>query len=605
MHTLLLLIATASNASEPFSFTVVGDTQTDGSHTSINWDVVPPMIEGMNALEPDLSIFVGDLVGGSGSLSTTVSQWQDFDSVTSALTSTRYLVPGNHDMYGGQGTFNAWATMWPELPRDNSPEGEEGMTYYFDYEGVRFISVLTDDPVRGYVSVTQPDWLDAVLAESGDFEHIFVYTHHPVSFSTESPTGGSEGRFWQSLIAADVTGFFSGHWHRYQPSQLGGGGETWETIIGTGGGAFFPPWREYQQRFGFLLVEVDGARVDATFYTDSDGDGDYDDAIDHYVMSWDGEPETGLVAHYDFQDGLEDLGALSISKDVDGELFGDANWLESGGVVGGGVRLGGDGYVEAGSIGDYVLAFKFGMTISAFAKVDSVPSGSWGGAIMSYGTSDYYSEDEETNYSYWLSILDDGRLLSFWEFVDGSNISYYSTESAPLDGEWHQYSLSRDMGSSELIFYVDGQPLGEPVAFDQLPSGGGRGMLYLGADVAGSTGYEMTGAIDEVCLFNRTLTPDEVAEIYSSKSCILEVPEPEDTGGTGESTDTGPDTDTDTDTDTDLGGGVEDVVGSGGCGCATTLTPRTWWWSLFFTVVIIGSRRSNVTTLKRVRMTAF
>jgi hypothetical protein len=120
MHTLLLLIATASNASEPFSFTVVGDTQTDGSHTSINWDVVPPMIEGMNALEPDLSIFVGDLVGGSGSLSATVSQWQDFDSVTSDLNSTRYLVPGNHDMYGGQGTFNAWATMWPELPRDNS-----------------------------------------------------------------------------------------------------------------------------------------------------------------------------------------------------------------------------------------------------------------------------------------------------------------------------------------------------------------------------------------------------------------------------------------------------------------------------------------------------
>jgi len=491
---LVCLLLLGSSAAAPFSFTVVGDTQTDGSHASINWDVLPPLVEGMNALEPDLSIFVGDLVGGSSSLSETITQWEDFDSVTSQLTSRRLMVPGNHDMYGGMGTFNAWANKWPELPRDNSPEGEEGMTYYLDYEGVRFISLLTDDPVRGYVSVTQPDWLDEVLAASGDFDHIFVYTHHPVSFSQESPTGGSEGRFWQALIKADVTGFFSGHWHRYQPSQLGGGGETWETIIGTGGGKFFEPWREYQQRYGFLFVEVDGARVDATFYTDSDNDGAFDDPVDHFVMSWDGPPEQGLVAHYDFEEGLDDQGALTISKQVDGKLHGDAQWLATGGIVGGGVSFGGDGYVEAGSIGDYVLAFKFDMTLSAFAKIDEVPSGEWGGALVSYGTADYYTEDEETNYSYWLSLLSDGRLLSFWEFVDGTNIATYSTEAAPMDGKWHQYAVTRDIKAGELRFYVDGALLGERVAFEQLPSGGGRGMLYLGADVAGSKGYEITGS---------------------------------------------------------------------------------------------------------------
>ena len=109
-------------------------------------------------------------------------------------------------------------------------------------------------------------------------------------------------------------------------------------------------------------------------------------------------------------------------------------------------------------------------------------------------------------------------------------------------------------------------------------------MLYLGADVAGSTGYELTGSIDEVCLFNRTLTPDEVAEIYSSKSCILEVPEPEDTGDTGEATDT------DTDTDTDPDGGVEDVVGSGGCGCEATAAPRSWWLALLVLGSVVGRR---------------
>ena len=31
----------------------------------------------------------------------------------------------------------------------------------------------------------------------------------------------------------DVTALFTGHWHRYQPSRLGAGGDSWET----GGGS--------------------------------------------------------------------------------------------------------------------------------------------------------------------------------------------------------------------------------------------------------------------------------------------------------------------------------------------------------------------------------
>jgi hypothetical protein len=105
------------------------------------------------------------------------------------------------------------------------------------------------------------------------------------------------------MVSYGVAGVFSGHWHRYQPSQLGAGGNTWETIIGTSGGwQGFEPIRPYQQVHGFLIVTVDGGQVDATFYGDEDGDGDYDDPLDQYTMVWAGEEPRGLVARYTFND---------------------------------------------------------------------------------------------------------------------------------------------------------------------------------------------------------------------------------------------------------------------------------------------------------------
>ena len=171
-----------------FSFVVVGDTQTDGSHSSINWDVLPDLVDSMNRTAPDFAIFVGDLVGGSSYLSSTITQWQDFDAVTSNLSCDRYMVPGNHDMYAGVATFDAWVEMWPFLPTENSPEGEEGMTYYFDYGNTRFISVRTDDPlyrrVRDIPLVPQRDILhrrgNGAAADAGETGQVF--RQHGIAF---------------------------------------------------------------------------------------------------------------------------------------------------------------------------------------------------------------------------------------------------------------------------------------------------------------------------------------------------------------------------------------------------------------------------------------
>ena len=112
---MILMLIPASLAAD-LTFVVVGDTQTDGGDLSVNWDVFPQIVEDMNTHSPDVGLFVGDLVGGAYSVPATVSQWQDFNSVVAGFVGYPMLVPGNHDVYGGAGTFAAFRDTFDWLP---------------------------------------------------------------------------------------------------------------------------------------------------------------------------------------------------------------------------------------------------------------------------------------------------------------------------------------------------------------------------------------------------------------------------------------------------------------------------------------------------------
>ena len=531
---MVLFLSSLATAST-FHFVVVGDTQTDGSGASVNMSVFPTLIEDMNSHDPALGLFVGDLVGGSSALSQTVNQWQDFKAISAGLSGEVLPILGNHDVYGGVGTFSAFASTFDWLPTDNSPTGEEGVSYVYDYNNVRFIGITSDQESgpSQQISGAGLNWLESVLQNSGAFDHIFVFTHHPVSFSAENNLGGTAGDFWQLLVTYDVTGVFSGHWHRYQPSQLGAGGDTWETIIGTGGGWIgFEPIREYQQMHGFLLVEIDGTEANAHFYADEDGDGYYDDLMDSYTMASANPAPTGLVARYTFnEDDATDSAPEPLGCALDG-AFENGAIIDPQGAVGSALSLRGvDDYMLAGAIDDYVLNLNNEVSVSLWAYFDSFSNVTWGNTLLSYGTADYYTEDEETNYSYWLNVEPDGTLQAFWEHQDGSNVTVSSDTSAGLSTrQWHHLAFSRDADTKQVRFFVDGQPLGAPVAFSELPTGGGRGMLYIGSDNEEylGNGYEVDGLIDEVCIFNQSLSDSQMVQLHIDRDCeaILQSNEP-------------------------------------------------------------------------------
>lgn len=595
----MLLMLLSSPLAADLSVVVVGDTQTDGDELSVNWEVFPQIVEDMNTHSPDVGLFVGDLVGGAGTVSGTVEQWRDFKSVVAGFTGFPLLVPGNHDVYGGTGTFAAFRRTFDWLPTDDSPPGEGGVSYYYDLENVRFISITSDQEVSNPYNVSSGglSWLDRVLSESDRFDHVFVMTHHPVSFSTEGGLGTTSGDFWQTLVGYGVTGLFSGHWHRYQPSQLGGGGSTWETIIGTGGGYIgFSPVRPYQQRHGFLLVEITGDEALATFYGDEDGDGHYDDILDQFIMA--GDTPSGLVARYTFDDGPADTALQPPGRGLDLSLRGDAV-LTLDGASGGALLLDGNNdFAFAGAIDDYVLNIKEPLSISLWARLDAVSGGDWANVLLTYATNDYYSEDEETNYAYWLNLEADGRLRMFWEHDNGNNVSVFSDPTDLGDGAWHHLAVVRAEGGVQ--FYVDGSPLGGAKRYDRSPTGGGRGMLYLGADTEGAGGYDMAGALDEICIYDVALTADQVTALASVADCarVIEPDEPDqELDDTGEDDDTGSmSKDDDTAGPADPDRPAEPSVpwdgdaAAWGCGCASAGGSSGGLWVLLVLGLVLRRR---------------
>jgi MYXO-CTERM domain-containing protein len=481
------------------TFVVVGDTQGSVGEDGINPATLPELIEDMNAHAPDVGLFCGGLVAGAETVEETALQWEAFKAATSAFTGEMMVVPGTSDLQAGEGSLDAWRVAFDALPVDDSPAGEEGVSYYRDFGAVRMVSIASDQEIENGYAVSEEGltWLDRVLDESEDFSNVFVMTHHPVSFSSYpgesiAPDGGlgsTEDAFWQQLVSHDVTGLFAGHWNRYQSAQLGNGGDTWETIVGTGGGTLgSSAVRPYQERVGFLLVEVTGAEVVATFYGDDDEDGHYDNPLHTFSMRSTVEVPTGLVARYTFDD---ELPADSAPEDtrfgIDGVLTGNAT-MDAEGVVGQGLSiLGDDDYVEVGGIDDHKLGMLGDLTASMWVLSDGLNSGEWDNVLMAYASEDLYTEDEESNYAYMLHVMSDGRLRMFWEYGNGNNVSVVSSSPADLgDGAWHHVAVVRNARTKSVLFYVDGEQLGVTASYVRGPTGASRGMLYLGADTAGS-----------------------------------------------------------------------------------------------------------------------
>lgn len=125
------------------------------------------------------------------------------------------------------------------------------------------------------------------------------------------------------------------------------------------------------------------------------------------------------------------------------------------------------------------------------------------------------------NSGYALEIDSDTSQLKFWVYVSGTG--WRSSTAVPISvNTWYHAAGTYD--GSNIIIYMNGQPQGSPTSVNGVIASSNN-PLNIGRDPSNPTRF-FKGYIDEVEIFNRALSHDEIQSIYNAgsagkcRSCI-------------------------------------------------------------------------------------
>lgn len=174
---------TAQADAAPFTFLWLGDSQGPIS-------LYARVIRQAYRTTPDASfmIFSGDLVDGGSSTKLHDDEWGDWHRAAGFIASEVPVAatPGNHEFYDpmvrGKRDLNRYWRTGFTLP-SNGPAGLEETAYSFDYQGVRFIIVNSDEMIRNEeTAVRETGWVEGLLRNNPCRWTVMAF-HHPF-FST-------------------------------------------------------------------------------------------------------------------------------------------------------------------------------------------------------------------------------------------------------------------------------------------------------------------------------------------------------------------------------------------------------------------------------------
>lgn len=197
--------STASEEPEPFSFIYFGDAQ---NAVRMHWSRV--IREAFtDAPKARFMIHAGDLINQANH----DSEWGEWFGAGHWLNAMMPSIatPGNHE-YGRDGTRRALSRHWrPQFTQpENGPEGLEETTFSIDYQGVRIISLNSNEQLD-----EQTAWLDGVLAENPNRWTVVTF-HHPVYSTARGRDNPQIRNSWKPLFDKyRVDLVLQGHDHTY------------------------------------------------------------------------------------------------------------------------------------------------------------------------------------------------------------------------------------------------------------------------------------------------------------------------------------------------------------------------------------------------------
>jgi hypothetical protein len=308
---LLMGLAGAVKASEAERWRFIITCDSRGSVlTGINDAILSEMVRETLRSDVDFLIFAGDLVYGAGvppdrferQLWTWVAIMRPLYDAGIAV----YVCRGNHEQGDTWYTdpneppnpLDNYAIRWlnvfgsdahPELRLpDNGPANEKHMSYAVVHKNALVIGL---DQYAGMwhhaVHSVNQGWLDSQL-EVNTKPHVFVFGHEP-AFRTYHPDcldahPDQRDAFWRSLKAAGTRLYTCGHDHYYDNARVDDGdgdpnNDIHQLIVATAGAppyTWSPPYRGdngdflvsqlyHAQRWGYVVVDVNGLDVTTTW----------------------------------------------------------------------------------------------------------------------------------------------------------------------------------------------------------------------------------------------------------------------------------------------------------------------------------------------------
>jgi len=213
--------------------------------------------------------------------------------------------------------------------------------------------------------------------------------------------------------------------------------------------------------------------------------------------------------HAEWTESLNDDLIVYYTFDVDGteavdgtaECLGTATHYDTGGIIGGFYNFTGANYLQCLPYAPMNLSGQQDFTMSAWVKT---ADGSGGivtmpksGSVALYG------------------FYDQGAYIEMGvDTLGGHKIADWNPETG--QGTWKLLTLTKN--STHLVSYVDGTKITSTASSDAFSSAGGSNNLTIGVWLNLATFYK--GGVDEVAVWNRTLTPTETSDLYNGGAGI-------------------------------------------------------------------------------------
>jgi len=205
------------------------------------------------------------------------------------------------------------------------------------------------------------------------------------------------------------------------------------------------------------------------------------------------------AAHWTMNETAGDTAHDKFGKN-DALVYGGALWQPAGGKVGGALMFdGADDYVDTPFI---LNPGKTSLSVTAWIR-----GGATGQVIISQA--DVEGQSALESGGTWLGISpSEGRLMTgLMDIFFGP----LESESVVADGQWHHVGLVYDYAAMKRHLYVDGAQVAVDagiVAGVQSTAG-----LYIGAGQTLDAGSFFSGLIDDVRIYNKALTPDQIQSL--------------------------------------------------------------------------------------------